>query len=502
MTWQEKVRSDGFLGWAFLSAFFVSGVVLTFTANGTAGAGDSPGHYLFARYAPVHPELFFHHWAKPLFVLVAVPFAQFGFEGMKVLNLLLSTGTIFITWQIARHLQVPLAWLSVLFMIFSPALITHTLSGFTEPMFALVLALVVYLFMKDRITASVLLASFLPFVRSEGLIVCGVIGLLLLLEKRWKLIPLLLAGHVVYSIAGYHVYHSLLWVVKEIPYARLSSQYGSGTWWHFFAHLMVITGTVLFVVFYAGVAAVVFNLVSGRTRRAAVRETMLVYAVFAAYFGAHVVFWRFGIFSSMGLARPLVGVLPLIVIIQLRGLNGVLDWVARQAGSRTRRMVLGCTIAAVILFPFTGSLPIWNFRFIPFTASQYAWNYERDFLLNAEQELALDAARFLRENYPAHRDYEYLVDGVFFTLAMDIDQFDAEKCRTLDWLHALDGKKAFVLWDDAYSVLERKLTLEQVEENPNLKLVKVFERPDRWSARSPRKLVLFETKLETQNVPR
>ncbi len=59
--------------------------IVAITANGTADEGDSVNHYLYSRYAFAHPENFFNHWAKPIFVMITAPVAYFGFTAMKLL---------------------------------------------------------------------------------------------------------------------------------------------------------------------------------------------------------------------------------------------------------------------------------------------------------------------------------------------------------------------------------------------------------------------------------
>jgi hypothetical protein len=88
-----------------ISVFLLAGAILAFVADGTSGAGDSSMHYLFARYAPSHPKLFFHHWAKPLFVLITCPAAQFGITGMKLFNLVLSAVTMYVAWRVALRFK-------------------------------------------------------------------------------------------------------------------------------------------------------------------------------------------------------------------------------------------------------------------------------------------------------------------------------------------------------------------------------------------------------------
>ena len=72
---------------------FIYVIIATLTIiffDGTGDSGDSIHHYQFAKLAPLHPELFFNHWAKPLYVLLASPFAQFTFIGVKIFNSIVS----------------------------------------------------------------------------------------------------------------------------------------------------------------------------------------------------------------------------------------------------------------------------------------------------------------------------------------------------------------------------------------------------------------------------
>ena len=81
----------------FIYLIIVTTIIILF--EGTGRSGDSIHHYLFAKFAPLHPKLFFNHWAKPLYVLLASPFAQFGFIGVKIFNATVSMFTIFFTFM-------------------------------------------------------------------------------------------------------------------------------------------------------------------------------------------------------------------------------------------------------------------------------------------------------------------------------------------------------------------------------------------------------------------
>ena len=116
--------------------------------NGTADSGDSIVHYMFAKYAPSHPKLFFDHWAKPLFVILASPFAQLGFIGMKIFNSIISLIAIYFTYKVTELLKIRNAIFVIIIMMFAPLNYILTFSGLTEPLFALFLIIGVYYCLK------------------------------------------------------------------------------------------------------------------------------------------------------------------------------------------------------------------------------------------------------------------------------------------------------------------------------------------------------------------
>ena len=183
-------------------------VIIFFDGNGDSG--DSTQHYLFAKFAPQHPAHFFEHWAKPIYVLLACPFAQFGFTGIKIFNALVTLGTLFFTIKTIEKLGIHNSIIGGILLICSPLCFVLTFSGLTEPLFGLLTILSIYLVLEDKLIIACIGASFLPFVRSEGLIILGVFGLFCLYKREWRCIPLLLLGHVVYSIAGFFFYKDFL----------------------------------------------------------------------------------------------------------------------------------------------------------------------------------------------------------------------------------------------------------------------------------------------------
>jgi hypothetical protein len=472
----DQFTDNRYLAWGITSLFFIAGLVLIYTANGTCDDGDSIMHYQFARWAPVHHQLFFDHWAKPLYVLLACPFAQMGLPGIKVFNLLISALTILLTFYIAEYFNIKRKSLTVLFMAATPGLMIHALSGLTEPLFALVLVTSVLLYLRNYIWQAIVIISFLPFVRSEGLLICGVFGLMLLIEKRLILLPLLLLGHLVYGVAGYPIYHNLLWVFTRIPYAHPNGVYGSGNWSHFFIHFPEIIGGPLYALLIIGLVGGAIKITAHREWENGGRRWVLICGSFLSYFLGHVIFWKFGIFNSLGLLRVLIGVLPMIVLIELEGLNALL---LLPMPGMAKQLIAYILIGTVTVFP------LMNF--------DNSWNYKRDFCLSTSQLADKQATDYVKNNFAGYRQAQYYYDANYVSILLGIDFFDTTISRRVWEIYQHPPRDTgFIIWDNYYSAFECQTPMSVPATNPQFELVKKFTLYDPWNFEKT--TVLFKSK--------
>ncbi|CAN5185570.1 hypothetical protein BH09BAC5_BH09BAC5_23530 [soil metagenome] len=421
--------------------------VTIFYYDGTGGSGDSIMHFLFAKYAPQHPALYFDHWAKPVFVLLASPFAQFGFNGMKVFNALCVLLTIYFTYRICEKMKYLNSYAVAIFLVFSPMYFILTFSGLTEPLFALFLSLGIYLIVSGNYAAAIILISFLPFVRSEGLILLGVFGLYLLIRKKWKLIPLLSIGHIVYSIAGYFVYKDIFWVFHKIPYARLDAVYGRGELTHFAGQLYYILGLPSLFLFISGFICIIRNIIKGTF---STRMLILVYGGFLSFFIAHSLFWYLGIFGSMGLTRVFICVIPLMTIIMLKGFN---MWTEELFPKRKNilRYVQIALIGYVMLFPFTKT----HGAIIP----------ERDLTRSIEQNTSQEIQKFFNEQGITPKRIACVAP--YLAMELNFDPFDNAKHTDLNPENLKQMNSGdMIIWDNHFALKDNKITRESISENP------------------------------------
>ena len=388
----------------FTFLYWLVSFVILFYCNGTGAEADSINHYLYSKYAFYHPELLLNHWAKPLFTLISAPFSQFGFIGIKFFNALCVYFASIFTYRIAKQLNLKLPILALLFYFIFPISFTTTFSGFTEPLCALVLSFSIYLFQQKKILSTAILVSFLPFIRSEGLLFIGVFGLFFLYQKSWKAILFLGIGHLAYSIVGFLHYEDILWVFTKIPYAYLSSHYGSGSLFHFAEKLNYLLGIPLLIFFVLGMLRSIARFGSNQL------SIKLISLLFLVFFIAHSLFWYLEIFNSMGLKRVFAAVSPLMALICLYGFN-LLQNIQHPT---IKKVSISIGIAITLIFPFTSN------------PAAVDWN---DLNRTTAQQNAILVAEFIQLN--SIRFERLIYTDPYLCEVLNFDPFDSNKSQLL-----------------------------------------------------------------------
>ncbi len=447
----------------FISLFFLISLIVAFSFNGTGDMGDAIAHYQYARYAFIHPEHFFNQWAKPLFVLLASPFAQFGFVGIKIFNIICGTVSLFFTYKIAQKLNFSNAWLAPFILASCTGYFTLMFSGLTEFLCAALLSVAFYGYIANKNwTFNTVIISFLPFVRSEGLIAIGVVGLFLMFKKRWSMLPFLATGHVIYAFVGYSLgfHQNIFWVFTKITYATFQA-YGSGTLFHFVDKLYYFTGLPHFAFWIVGTLAFLTQILRGRLGKNPLELAFLVFGTFFAIFVAHSLFWYFGICMSFGLIRVLNAVLPFFALISLFGFNSFLTIITN---------IKAQTIVKNLIITY----------FIIFQAIRHpsSIKWKSDLNIDDGQVLANQAAAFLREKYP---NKTYFCIHPQIALTLDMDNFDKTKFRTFtDILDTTNvTNQSIFIWDNLFCKIDGRMSLEDAMKNPKLEIVKKWETPNK-----------------------
>jgi len=446
---QKKWAVPVLLGTILLLMLF-----LAFTLNGTGESGDSITHYQFARYAFDHPWLFFDNWGKPLFTLLAAPFALFGFTGIKVFNVILTILSMSAAYLAAKKMNLENSWMVIVLLLIAPMNFALAFTGLTEPLFATLIIGGLCLLYCNKVTMGLIVLSFLPFARSEGMFMLIIIACWLVWQKKHTACLWLASGQLLYAIIGYFHFKDFLWFYHSNPYS-LKSGYGHGRWTDYLGDLPVIINLTSTILLGLGCILVIFyGFIKRKQLRSDIPYTqlLLVWLLFIAYFSFHTIAWTFGLFASFGMTRIIVGVAPLMAIICLYGFNGIANlfgkWVNQQNFVRV----------------FFICLVVFNIYYIGFSQKKFASTPGFAMNLTPDQEIENKLAVYMKQKYPDYKNHNVRYYAPYVGVAFDIDQFDLGKHDNA----APPANDDYVVWDQWFSVVEGGLQLETMQKDSSL----------------------------------
>jgi hypothetical protein len=459
----ERIISSGkkYLPWIIVAAIVIVYSTLVFLSEGTVGGADDMTHFRYARYAYQIPYFFLHHWGKPFFTALASPFAQFGYNGIRIFNVLTGTAAIYFTFRTAKLLGMSFPMVVMFLLISSPLYTVLMLSGMTEILFSLVLILAIFLFLKKHYIGSAVVLSFIPFVRTEGVVIIPLFIIAYIWVKQWKAVPFVFVGFVFYSIVGSFYFDDILWVIHTMPYSgNARDLYGSGELLHYVNHAGHIFGEPLIVMILAGLVVwlVLFFVKKKKARRDWMLEMLVGYMPFFIYFAAHSYVWWKGLGNSVGLIRVIAAVMPSAALLAGLGWCRIMDLIPMN------KVIKYVSTAILCLFLVT----------IP------PMKYEIPVPLGAPQRLIKEASLWLKNSdYFENKIFYY---DPFFCHFMELNPFDEEWVRAFVYRNQEPEynipEGGIVIWDAHFSPNEGRLPLERLMDNPAFRLLHVV-RPEK-----------------------
>jgi len=169
-------RSQAYL-WLIVCA--AAGLAMAFLFDDSCQQ-DGGQHYLFARWAWVHPELFVGVWARPLFTSIYAFPALIGYRAARLLTVLICLAIAHQTWRLAEDLKIDRAPFAIALVWLQPSFFLFCADNMTEPIFALVYVIALRLHHRRWIKAGMIVASLMILARPEGLflgVLWGIWGL-------------------------------------------------------------------------------------------------------------------------------------------------------------------------------------------------------------------------------------------------------------------------------------------------------------------------------------
>lgn len=451
---------------------FIALCCLAIFTHGTGGGGDSLAHYFISQNSWYDTFSMFRHWGKPFFVFFSSPFAQFGFVGIKIFNALCGTLASYITYLVAEKLNKNNSWYIPILAFTAPGLYVYLMSGLTEPFSALVCISSVYLLLNNKTAWGLILASFLPFCRSEAQLFLFLFAGYAILNNKWKYLPLLVTGYVTYSIIGRLVYFdSFMWIF-DIPYKAGKSPYGSGPWFHYIVRLLYMLATPAYILM--GLGFIKMGIRVFKEKNFWKTELVLVHFMAIGLITAHSIVWALGVYASAGLERVMVVIFPFLWLIMLDGFNLLKE------------------ILAKVYKPLAFALPALFFigQFV-FISRHPVSNYYKNIAtkLSVEDNFLRDTvAPYIKDNYPTVNCF--VLEKPY--LAIELGFNPMNRAIRGDWnivnsdTMKLPQNEALFIWDDKYPNTQYGASLEKVRSHPQLREVKEFNTENGW------KFIIFE----------
>ncbi len=316
---KNTTRNASFLKYIVLAFCVIWLVYFMLNNEIPTDPGDGIMHFFIAQGSWYQPELFLHHWGKPFFILVSSPFAQFGFNGMVVFNILVFTSTVLIAFRILSKLGVSV-WLQLLFPLV--LLVAHdisetTLGGLTEPLFNFALMLSLLLLQEKKFFWFAIVLSLMPFMRSEGQLPVLLGFFLLLYNKSYKHIPFLATGFIVYALVGLIVYHDFWWYFTRSAYNMENGIYGKGPWNHYLLSYKNYLGNPGLYIVLLGIPSMIILAFKKRWKDMQLEWWFFAYGMVVGVIVLHSYFLATGQNGALGLTRIATQGIPIFVLLHL-----------------------------------------------------------------------------------------------------------------------------------------------------------------------------------------
>lgn len=430
---------------------------------------DSYNHYLIARYSWKYPHLFLDQWGKPLYNIMASPFANAGFLGVEILNIGLWLGTAWLSWLTLRKLNIQHAWIGFVLVLLPEVAIQNVVSGLTEYLNAFLLVSFILAMVMKRWNLAAFICGLLPFARSEGFIMMAVCGFyLLFIEKKFKSLLWFVAEPVIFNFIGWMVMGDPLWIITQNPYIKaqeLNLNYcGNGGFFHYFNQihtLFSLAGAV-----FMGIAGcyLLYEFIRKRGKLTFEERILfwLVSGIFWLYFIVHSFIWWKGMMGSCGYLRVMIVISPLMAILGNFGFNKLLTTNENRLNGglgRNRNFAI-LLLAGMLLISLKKDIGFVRRNFpIPISNEQKEFLKVAEWLKNEPYKFGM-----------VYHLYAYL------SVIADMDPYDT---RHFTDLWSLDMKYApvgsLIIWDAHFGPNECKLPLEYLMNHQDLKLLKSFK---------------------------
>jgi hypothetical protein len=444
-----------------LTLSFITVVYIYISSDAPYDTGDGITHYLIARYSWIHPHQFLNMWGKPFFTLISSPFAQFGLKGIYVFQALNAAIISWLLFSISNKINLKNTWIIPAFIFFAPIYFAVMNSGLVEIFFGTIFIVTIWMVFNKHYYASAFVASLIPFVRPEAYVVMPLLILVYIYRKKLLVIPVMLSGTIIYSVAGYNHYKDIFWIITN-NYKLVGDNYGSKrfSYFRYFGLYDEIWGTLYTILLLIGIGVICyqfFRLLQKDPKHEFVVEVFLLFVGSTiGFFVLHSLLCGMpGILNNLGMKRYLAVLIPGSAFIALVGINLLnIDFFEKLKYLRT------LLIVSILTFVVYSAFSQW---FYPF--KQYN-----------EGIVMKQVGRYIKTSWPDLKKICYA--HPLIPVVSDIDPFDGSKVDVL-WSAEFDKinnlpDSSLLIWDSHFMKGECNIPINFLIESPKFVLLKHY----------------------------
>ncbi|MCB9252799.1 MAG: hypothetical protein H6605_10055 [Flavobacteriales bacterium] len=452
-----------FKDWFYLTLISLASLIalsyFAWISPGCEGGMDSYNHYLISRFSWKHPYLLLDQWGKPIYNILASPFASIGFFGVELFNILLWLGSAWMVWLTAKKLELKYAWLGFILVLLPQESVLNTLSGLTEYLNEFLLILFMYLAASRKWNFAAGLAGMLPFARSEGFVIMLAVGFyLVFIEKKYKSLLWFLAGPVIFNILGWIILNDPQWILHN-PYIKAQlldlNICGSGSLFHYVNGSRFIFSLAGSVLLLAGTLWALFSVVKISKNGSFLHRYMfwLCAGIFWLYFGVHSFIWWKGMMGSCGYSRVMIVIVPLMALLSVYG--------AHRSAEKLSKYTLYLKTLLLVLIG------------VSFSHTYQAVRYRIPLEISREQAEFVKVADWVKTQDFSKNKLFFLYP--YLSMLTDTDPYDKERFEFL-WSFDFDYSPpgSILIWDGHFGPNECQIPLDKLMNNPDFELLRSF----------------------------
>ena len=313
-------------------------------SSSTTWDEDCPTRYFNALAAIHEPAQFISFWNRPLFILLFFLPVHLGKAVIPLMMSAISASGAYFLYKSAKLMKWNFSFMVIPFLMLQPFFFGVGRDAMTEPLAATLVSAGIYLALEKKWLLFACIGALLPLARSEMSILLILWAWVLLVNKQWKMIPLLGVGVLFWDLAGWVIQGDPLYVVNSVLHgAPDDNRYGHQPIDTYLTRYFYVIGPTLFFFFILGSL--------GRFKRKSV--SWLIEGQFYLGFLVYTLFaWKVNLGQSAGFLRNLIPISPLAAMIALWGFN---EWMLGMTGNLKKKewmLIKAGALACLLLTAF------------------------------------------------------------------------------------------------------------------------------------------------------